>query len=272
MRPIRFLAVATAFALTIAAPIAPVAASTTINFPMTSGGAGSSAGRVFTVTVGSTTVKVRVTGWSTTGTSNSSTVEKGGVNVYSNGLGVTNTGEGSSSPNHTVDNSGRKDFLIFQFDQPVEMDSAKFTTYNMGSTRTDGDATIAYGSSATSWMTDLLASTSTYGQLSTVFGNSFEASNVASTSGQTSVTRALNPSNKSGNVWLIGAAFSNPAENCGYKKNQLCLDGFKLSQVAVSAVPEPSTWMMMLLGFGFVGFSMRRRKSLGTVNAPLRLA
>ncbi len=28
----------------------------------------------------------------------------------------------------------------------------------------------------------------------------------------------------------------------------------------VSAVPEPGTWMMMLLGFGFIGFSMRRRR------------
>lgn len=272
MRPIRFLAVATAFAFTIAASIAPVAASTTINFPMTSGGTGSASGRVFTVTVGSTTVKVRVTGWSTTGTSNSSTVSKGGVNVYSNGLGVTDTGEDSSSPNHTVDNSGRKDFLIFQFDQPVELESAKFTTYNMGSTRTDGDATIAYGSSATNWMTDLLASSSTYGTLSTVFGNSFTASNVPSTSGQTAVNRALNLTNNSGNIWLIGSSFSNPAENCGEKKNELCLDGFKLSQVAVSAVPEPSTWMMMLLGFGFVGYSMRRRKSLVTAISPLRLA
>ena len=30
--------------------------------------------------------------------------------------------------------------------------------------------------------------------------------------------------------------------------------------VAFSAVPEPSTWGMMLLGFGAVGFAMRRRR------------
>ena len=36
------------------------------------------------------------------------------------------------------------------------------------------------------------------------------------------------------------------------------LDNIKLEQV--SAVPEPATWMMMLFGFGLVGFSMRRRQ------------
>jgi PEP-CTERM motif len=36
------------------------------------------------------------------------------------------------------------------------------------------------------------------------------------------------------------------------------LDNIKLEQV--SAVPEPSTWIMMLFGFGLVGFSMRRRQ------------
>lgn len=30
--------------------------------------------------------------------------------------------------------------------------------------------------------------------------------------------------------------------------------------LAVAAVPEPSTWMLMLLGFGAVGFAMRRSK------------
>ncbi len=33
---------------------------------------------------------------------------------------------------------------------------------------------------------------------------------------------------------------------------------------AVPGVPEPSTWAMMLLGFGAVGYRMRRRRLLGT--------
>lgn len=35
----------------------------------------------------------------------------------------------------------------------------------------------------------------------------------------------------------------------------------------IPAVPEPSTWAMMLGGFGLIGFSMRRRRKLGSTYA-----
>ncbi|WP_237219995.1 PEPxxWA-CTERM sorting domain-containing protein [Sphingomonas arenae] len=35
----------------------------------------------------------------------------------------------------------------------------------------------------------------------------------------------------------------------------------------VSAVPEPGTWAMMLLGFGAIGFSMRRRRQVHLMQA-----
>jgi hypothetical protein len=257
-----FIAVSSAFLGLSAAN-----AGTVVTLPMNSAnsanaGTGNSNGRVFTITVGATTVKVRVTAWSTTGTTASSSVQKGSLNVYSNGLGDTSVGETTSSPHHTVDNLTKADFLIFQFDQPVELESGKFTTYNMGSTRFDGDATYAHATTTANWQTDLLPATTNYAQLAAIFGSSFTASNVASTSSQTSTTRLLNPTNSIGNVWLIGAAFSNPLENCGTTGNKECLDGFKLSQLTVkTAVPEPATWMMMLFGFGFIGFAMRRKKS-----------
>ena len=54
-------------------------------------------------------------------------------------------------------------------------------------------------------------------------------------------------------VWLISAA-------------QLPLndrdDGFKLKQIVVNAtpsVPEPATWAMLIMGFGAIGASLRRR-------------
>jgi hypothetical protein len=44
---------------------------------------------------------------------------------------------------------------------------------------------------------------------------------------------------------------------------QIRLDGF----AATSAIPEPTTWAMMLVGFGAVGYSMRKR-----TNRKLQLA
>jgi hypothetical protein len=40
---------------------------------------------------------------------------------------------------------------------------------------------------------------------------------------------------------------------------------FVASNLSVSAVPEPSTWAMMLLGFAGVGFMAYRRRHRGAV-------
>lgn len=45
------------------------------------------------------------------------------------------------------------------------------------------------------------------------------------------------------------------------------IDDFRLGSAATGAVPEPSTWAMMLLGFGAVGFAMRRRRN--SIAAPV---
>jgi hypothetical protein len=37
---------------------------------------------------------------------------------------------------------------------------------------------------------------------------------------------------------------------------------FELDNIAVTAVPEPATWAMMILGFGAAGAMMRRRRAL----------
>jgi hypothetical protein len=44
----------------------------------------------------------------------------------------------------------------------------------------------------------------------------------------------------------------------------LSTGGYGAGTFAVSAVPEPSTWAMMILGFGGVGFMAYRRKTRGT--------
>ena len=48
----------------------------------------------------------------------------------------------------------------------------------------------------------------------------------------------------------------------GAKFRSIGSNAFEFDDLAVAAVPEPSTWMMMLLGFAAVGFSMRRKQNL----------
>ncbi len=68
----------------------------------------------------------------------------------------------------------------------------------------------------------------------------------------------------SGYTWTgsregVGIGFAEPkgAEG-GYGNQGIALVNFSFSQI--SAVPEPATWAMMLLGFGVIGTSLRRRR------------
>lgn len=47
----------------------------------------------------------------------------------------------------------------------------------------------------------------------------------------------------------------------GFPGLAMSIDNLVLNSVP-TAVPEPATWLMMIVGFGFVGFSTRRRKSV----------
>jgi hypothetical protein len=64
-----------------------------------------------------------------------------------------------------------------------------------------------------------------------------------------------------GDIGLYG--FNLPSaqfENTGPLTNQSFV--FNSAGALVSDVPEPSTWMSMLLGFGLAGFALRRKRRL----------
>ena len=68
---------------------------------------------------------------------------------------------------------------------------------------------------------------------------------------------ALTNSFQTVNANLLGARFlelRSNSQNSWFSVDQLVLNG------AVPAVPEPATWAMMLLGFGFVGGALRSAK------------
>ena len=50
----------------------------------------------------------------------------------------------------------------------------------------------------------------------------------------------------------------------------LQFDNIVLDDLAVSAVPEPASWAMMIAGFGFVGGTLRHRRSRRSGLAPAR--
>ncbi len=213
--------------------------------------------RLFSATTGSTTVNVRATAWSVS----SNIVRNAFLGAYGSGLGVTNRNEGSGANNtHTADNSGGTDFILFQFDKPVEFTSGRFTTYQLsGVSYQDSDATIDYGTTATPWSSGLSLDNTNISVVNGILdGVSFEETGGSAPNG---VVRDLQPGavgQKVGNIWMVASSFVNQD---GKK------DSFKFDDLTVSYIdplPEPGSWALMLGGFGMVGFALRRRRTLAT--------
>lgn len=202
-------------------------------------------GRIFTAVTGTEQINVRVSGWSYNGTK----VLDSYVGLFSAGLGVTSGDDnGGAGGQHTIDNEGRWDFLIFQFDSLVQLDTAKFAPFNIsGKNSRDTDATIAFGTSSVPWTQQLALNNTSISSLESIFTSGF----FDSTGDKIINSRSIYDGTAYSNIWLIGAAKSN---------HDRPFDSFKLSNLSVTtpAVPEPSTWALMMLGLGLIGFSMRR--------------
>lgn len=236
IRTIKLGMVAAAFAaVTIAAP---ASAGTIVLSGSNSNG---STGNERSFSDGETSVVA--SGWSI---DSDGKVREGALGQWSHGLGVMNS---SGDNSHTVDNSGRIDFVLLQFAEEVILDTVTFNTGWHG--MYDTDATIGVSNTMFTTTPDwnYVAATSALAGY-----NFFEAIS----NGGGSQTRGVNPSGFSGNSWIIAASASNYDH---YK------DGFKLAAITfqtvpTAAVPEPGTWALMLVGFGFAGGMMRRRKQV----------
>ncbi len=211
-------------------------AAQTILFSGSSGDQPNGASTIFT----STGTNAKVTAWSI---GNDNKIYQAQLGVWAGGIGVKN---GSSDDSHTIDNSGRKDFIVIQFDKLVELATATFNTGWHGFS--DTDATIGYLISGTPYATTVNLTGANQSSLSSY--NLYESGSIGNSGNS---TRNINPTGKLSNTWLIGSSFNNP-------EGAYNLDGFKLEKLTFSAaVPEPATWMFMMLGMAAVGFTMRRK-------------
>jgi hypothetical protein len=214
----------------------------------TAGNAGSNdAGRTYTATKGSEKLNVKVTGWS----SINGVMDNSAVGSYgTSGLGIINRNESGAYGTHQADSSNGTDFFILQFDQAVKLTSAVFNSFAFNGYAPDNNALIGWASSTYAWNSTLPLDGYSYASLAHAFkGTATSAGTGASGS------RAITLGDQAfGNVWMISA--TTPDGGKAY-------DAFKLGGFGVTtmgAVPEPATWAMMLIGFGFAGAGLRYRR------------
>jgi len=100
----------------------------TITFDLTSGN-GTGNGTLRTFTDAGSGITVTATAWSLL--NYGTTFSTGQLGQFSTGLGVCNANEGNncSSPDHQVDNAGSFDFVLFQFNQPVTINTIVIDPY-----------------------------------------------------------------------------------------------------------------------------------------------
>ena len=146
-----------------------------------------SAGNIRTFTTGS--VSVKASGFSR---DSAGTWDTAYLGSYGGGLGVTDGSEGGSSDTHTVDNVGRKNYVLFEFNQSVIVDSA-FLGYVVN----DSDLTVWIGTKADPF--------NNHQTLSDAFltGLGFTETNLTGLA--TTRTADLNAGNLAGNVLVIAA-------------------------------------------------------------------
>jgi hypothetical protein len=241
-----------AVALIAGAIASPAVAQQTISFGGSNSFTDGADGNVRFFSAGG--IKVQASAFSYDGNS----LERAFLGRYSTGLGVTNNGEGLGLLNnsHTIDNLGQKDFVLLVFDRSVNIASAVLRPYDISSTANDNDAWVSYANFTGAYS----APTPTTLSLNSPLWASLAAVDYTVNGNMQSPYRVnLNSTGFYGNVWMLGAANLNRDTRD---------DGFKLSSIAVtnaptpviSAVPEASTWAMMLFGFGGIGYSMRRSR------------
>lgn len=213
------------------------------------------AGATGAVTIAATddaSLKVMITAWQANQSTNA--IISAALGAYDGGFGVTGVGDQNGANNyHQMDNAGGyTDFIMLQFSRAVQLTSATLNEYGIDNPYGSGNSTDSDMSflnlgalipAPAQWNSSI--------NLATLANNTALWTQNDGTGDRTATFSNLAFSQ----VWLISAA-QLPTNDRD--------DGFKLSKLVVKAtpaVPEPATWAMLIMGFGAIGASLRRRKT-----------
>ncbi len=207
-----------------------------LNFNLTGNGNLLSAGQTLSYT--SNGVTATATAYSYT-KSNDTSFEKSRLGRYGNsGLGVTNKFEDGSEPQHRVDNFQHNDYILFTFDNLVDITSVQI-------------ASIVDDSDVSYWVGNISSTNLTGKSYSGLSSLGFANEQVNMFDGNVNARSVSINSPSSGvNAILFGT-------QRGLDSGQH-LDQFKVQHIKATLVPEPSAALLSVLGA--LGFCLRRRR------------